>query len=113
MTSTAMSTTDPQIEGFDPSWRSFAAVQGGLVSGYLLQAAADVVAGTPRTFTTHFLGPVVRTPPAAGAWLRIRQRMTWLDDEVAVDDAVMHDERGQLTAVVRQTRRTPRDRTQP
>ena len=55
---------------------------------------------------------LVRTPPAAGAWLRIRQRMTWLDDEVAVDDAVMHDEHGRLTAVVRQTRRTVRPRPQ-
>ena len=51
---------------------------------------------------------LARMPPAAGAWLRLRQRMTWLDDEVAVDDAVMHDERGRLTAVVRQTRRTMR-----
>ena len=257
---------DPGSEGFHPSWRSFAAVQGGLVAGYMLQAAADLVAGSPRTFSTHFLGPVIpgtpvstevlpdrtagtssyrvemrqggtlvavaqglqvrarsgpdraptqtyrapgaaadlaavtgapgvgrpfappvdfvpvsqhlemrmlddqrpasggepelnawvrvrpasarwtplvqlclladalppsafvllpepvalptveltvhlaRTPPAAGAWLRIRQRMTWLDDEVAVDDAVMHDERGRLTAVVRQTRRTVRPR---
>jgi acyl-CoA thioesterase len=254
--------TDAQLQGFDPSWRSFAAVQGGLVAGHMLQAAADVVAGAPRTFTTHFLGPVTpgapvsthvlhdrtagtssyrvemrqggtlvavaqglsvrprsgpdpapaqtypgpgaaadladvqgtpgagqpfvppvdvvpvsqhlemrmlddrrpasggepelnawvrvrpasvrwtplvqlclladalppsafvllpepvglptveltvhlaRTPPAAGSWTRIRQRMTWLDDEVAVDDAVLHDERGRLTAVVRQTRRT-------
>lgn len=260
--------TDPEREGFHPSWRSFAAVQGGLVAGHMLQAAADVVAGSPRTLTTHFLGPVIpgtpvstqvlpdrtagtssyrvemrqggtrvavaqglhirarsgpdraptqtyrapgaaadlaavtgtpgegqpfappvdfvpvsqhlemrmlddrrpasggepelnawvrvrpasvrwtplvqlclladslppsafvllqepvglptveltvhlaRTPPAAGAWLRIRQRMTWLDDEVAVDDAVMHDERGRLTAVVRQTRRTVSPRRQ-
>ena len=250
----------PSVEGFDPSWRSFAAVQGGLVAGYVLQAAADVVAGAPRACTTHFLGPVLpgtpvsaevlpdrtsgtssvrvelrqggtlvalaqglhvrarsatdsvgtrtypgpgtaadlaagtpgegqpfappvefvpvsqhlemrmlddrrpasggepelnawvrvrpasarwtplvqlclladalppsafvlaqepfalptaeltvhlaRTPPAAGAWMRVRQRMTWLDDDVAVDDAVMHDGHGRLTAVVRQTRRT-------
>ncbi len=258
--------TDPGRKGFHPSWRSFAAVQGGLVAGHMLQAAADLVAGSPRTFTTHFLGPVMpgtpvsthvlpdrtagtssyrvelrqggtlvtvaqglhvraragtdetptqtypapgaaadldadtgtpgqgepfappvdfvpvsqhldmrmlderrpasggepelnawvrvrpasarwtplvqlclladalppsafvllpepvglptveltvhlaRTPPAAGAWLRLRQRMTWLDDEVAVDDAVMHDENGRLTAVVRQTRRTARPR---
>ena len=37
--------------------------------------------------------------------------MTWLDDDVAVDDAVLHDERGRLTAVVRQTRRAARRRT--
>ena len=263
---TAPADTDPQQHGFDPSWRSFAAVQGGLVAGYMLQAAADLVPGSPRTSTTHFLGPVApgtpvsahvlpdrtagtssyrvelrqggtlvavaqglnvrprsgpdpapprtypaagtaadladlpdapgvgqpfvppvdvvpvsqhlemrmlddrrpasggepelnawvrvrlasarwtplvqlflladalppsafvllpgpvglptveltvhltRSPPAAGAWLRLRQRMTWVDDEVAVDDAVMHDEQGRVTAVVRQTRRTARAR---
>ncbi|MDP9165148.1 MAG: thioesterase family protein [Actinomycetota bacterium] len=56
---------------------------------------------------------LARTPPAAGAWLRIRQRMTWLDDDVAVDDAIMHDDRGRLIAVVRQTRRTVSPRRQP
>lgn len=258
--------TDPETEGFHPSWRSFAAVQGGLVAGHMLQVAADAVAGSPRTFSTHFLGPVTlgtpvstevlpdrtagtssyrvelrqagalvavaqglhvrsragadeapvqtypapgapadlaahtgtpsegqpfappvdfvpvsqhlemrmlddrrpasggepelnawirvrppsarwsplvqlcliadalppsafvllpepvalptveltvhlaRTPPAAGAWVRLRQRMTWLDDDVAVDDAVLHDGSGRLVALVRQTRRTVRPR---
>lgn len=251
-----------EADGFDPSWRSFVAVQGGLVAGHMLQAAADVVAGTPRAFTAHFLGPVAsgtplstsvlpdrtagtssyraelrqdgnllavaqglhvrvrpgdsgptvtypaagtaadlsstgtpgegrlfvppvdfvpvsqhlemrmlddqrpgsggepemdawirlregsarwspltqlclladalppsafvlltdpvglptveltvhltRTPPATGAWVRVRQRMTWLNDELAVDDAVMHDDSGRLVAVVRQTRRVLR-----
>lgn len=257
---------DPGSEGFDPSWRSFAAVQGGLVAGHMLQTAADAVPGSPRTFSTHFLGPVTpgtpvrtevlpdrtagtssyrvelrqggtlvavaqglhvrprtgvdgtptrtwpapgaaadlgadtgtpgqgepfappvdfvpvsqhldmrmlderrpasggepelnawvrvrpasalwtplvqlclladalppsafvllpepvglptveltlhlaRTPPPSGTWLRIRQRMAWLDDDVAVDDASLHDEHGRLTAVVRQTRRTLRPR---
>ena len=48
---------DPVSQGFHPSWRSFAAVQGGLVAGHMLQAAADVVPGFPRTFSTYFLGP--------------------------------------------------------
>ena len=57
--------TDPGRKGFHPSWRSFAAVQGGLVAGHMLQAAADVVGGSPRTFSTHFLGPVTPGTPVS------------------------------------------------
>ncbi|KQS65835.1 thioesterase family protein [Modestobacter sp. Leaf380] len=52
---------------WDPTWRSFTAVQGGLVVGTVLQAARDLVArqGPPgrevlvRTAATHLLAPVV------------------------------------------------------
>ena len=63
MTAEPVRDDDPERQGFDPSWRSFAAVQGGLVAGHALQAAADRVAGTPRALTTHFLGPLVPGAP--------------------------------------------------
>lgn len=44
---------------FDPTWRSFTSTQGGLVIGYLMDAAADLTGGTPRVVTAHLLGGVV------------------------------------------------------
>ena len=40
---------------FDPSWRSFSHVQGGLVVGSLLAAAADLTGAAPRAVTAHLL----------------------------------------------------------
>ena len=42
----------------DPSWRSFTHVQGGLVVGHLLAAAADLAGATPRVVTAHLLAGV-------------------------------------------------------
>jgi acyl-CoA thioesterase len=42
----------------DPSWRSFTSVQGGLVVGHLLAAAADLSGATPRAVTAHLLAGV-------------------------------------------------------
>jgi hypothetical protein len=44
---------------FDASWRSFTAVQGGLVIGELLAEAVAVAGGTPRTLHAHLLAGVV------------------------------------------------------
>lgn len=50
---------------FDPSWRSFSAIQGGLVVGSLLRASRGEVmdrsgrSAVVRSATTHFLDPVV------------------------------------------------------
>ncbi len=43
---------------FDPSWRSFASTQGGLLAGHLLAAAADATGARPRAVTAHYLGGV-------------------------------------------------------
>ncbi|NEM07522.1 acyl-CoA thioesterase domain-containing protein [Geodermatophilus normandii] len=42
----------------DPSWRSFTHVQGGLVVGHLLAAAADLAGAVPRSVTAHLLAGV-------------------------------------------------------
>lgn len=42
----------------DPSWRSFTHVQGGLVVGHLLAAAADLTGAAPRAVTAHLLAGV-------------------------------------------------------
>ena len=60
----------------------------------------------PRALPTvelsaHLTGPV----PPAGSWLRIDQRTTWCDDDVAVDDARLWDAEGRPVAWSRQTRR--------
>ncbi|MGY1813812.1 thioesterase family protein [Blastococcus sp. SYSU D00820] len=51
--------------------------------------------------TAHLAGE----PPAAGEWVRIDQRTTWRDADLAVDDAELRDVAGRLVARVRQTRR--------
>ncbi|WP_369257141.1 thioesterase family protein [Geodermatophilus amargosae] len=43
---------------FDPSWRSFTHVQGGLVVGHLVAAAADLAGAAPRAVTAHLLAGV-------------------------------------------------------
>jgi hypothetical protein len=42
----------------DPSWRSFRHVQGGLVLGHLLAAAAELTGAAPRAVTAHLLAGV-------------------------------------------------------
>jgi acyl-CoA thioesterase len=51
--------------------------------------------------TAHLSG----APPAADEWVRIDQRTTWHDADVAVDDAELRGEDGRLVARARQTRR--------
>jgi hypothetical protein len=48
----------PRVLSFDPSWRSFSSVQGGLLVGHLLDAGAGLAGGAPRAVTAHLLGPV-------------------------------------------------------
>ncbi|MGX5655916.1 thioesterase family protein [Geodermatophilus nigrescens] len=48
----------------DPSWRSFTHVQGGLVTGHLLAAAADATGAAPRTVSAHLLAGVEPGVPA-------------------------------------------------
>ena len=48
---------------FDPSWRSFSAIQGGLVVGHLLEAAAAHAGAPPRAVTAHLLGGVAPDEP--------------------------------------------------
>ena len=43
----------------DPTWRSFSGIQGGMVVGRLLAAAAASSAGRPRAVTAHLLRAVV------------------------------------------------------
>lgn len=62
--------------------------------------AAPVLLPTVE-FTLHLAGPL----PATGEWVRLNQRTAWASAEVVVDDAVVHDEQGELVASVRQTRR--------
>lgn len=47
-----------RVLSFDPSWRSFSSVQGGLLVGHLLDAAAGLAGAPPRTVSAHLLGPV-------------------------------------------------------
>jgi Thioesterase-like superfamily len=42
----------------DPSWRSFTGIQGGMVVGQLLAAAAAEAGAPPRAVTAHLLRPV-------------------------------------------------------
>ena len=51
--------------------------------------------------TAHLLGE----PPAEGEWVRIDQRTTWHDADLAIDDAGLWDVEGLPVATVRQTRR--------
>lgn len=62
--------------------------------------AAPVLLPTVE-FTLHLAGPL----PATGEWVRLNQRTAWASAEAVVDDAVVHDEQGELVARVRQTRR--------
>jgi acyl-CoA thioesterase len=48
----------------DPSWRSFTHVQGGLVVGHLLAAAAEAAGAAPRTVSAHLLAGVEPGVPA-------------------------------------------------
>ncbi|MBB3675171.1 acyl-CoA thioesterase domain-containing protein [Modestobacter versicolor] len=43
---------------FEPSWRSFSSIQGGLLVGHLLDAAAGLTGAAPRSVSAHLLGPV-------------------------------------------------------
>ena len=47
-----------RVLSFDPSWRSFSHVQGGLVVGSLLAAAADLAGAAPRAVTAHLVAGV-------------------------------------------------------
>ncbi|MGY1619458.1 thioesterase family protein [Geodermatophilus sp. SYSU D00691] len=51
--------------------------------------------------TAHLTGAL----PDADEWVRVDQRTTWHDADVAVDDAELRDVAGRLVARVRQTRR--------
>ena len=48
----------------DPGWRSFTHVQGGLVVGHLLAAAAEATGAAPRTVSAHLLTGVEPAVPA-------------------------------------------------
>ena len=43
---------------FEPSWRSFSSVQGGLLVGHLLDTAAELAGAPPRVVRAQLLGPV-------------------------------------------------------
>ncbi|RBY80785.1 thioesterase family protein [Blastococcus sp. TF02A-26] len=47
-----------RILAFEPSWRSFSSIQGGLLVGHLLDAATGLAGAPPRTVAAHLLGPV-------------------------------------------------------
>jgi acyl-CoA thioesterase len=57
-TRTAAPVGEPRRLVFDPTWRSFTSIQGGLVVGHLLAAAADLAGAAPRAVTAHLLGGV-------------------------------------------------------
>ncbi|MGY1729275.1 thioesterase family protein [Geodermatophilus sp. SYSU D01062] len=69
---------------FDPSWRSFTHVQGGLVAGHLMAAAAARTGAAPRAVTAHLLAgvePGVETavdavPDRAGTTGSVRATMS-------------------------------------
>ncbi|MEU2348180.1 thioesterase family protein [Modestobacter sp. NPDC049651] len=50
---------------FGPSWRTFAGVQGGLLAGHLLAAAAELTGAPPRAVTAHLLRGVLPDRPVA------------------------------------------------
>ena len=54
----------PQLS-FDPSWRTFAGVQGGLLVGHLLAAATALTGAPPRAVTAHLLRGVVPGSPVS------------------------------------------------
>ncbi len=66
-------------------------------------STAPVVMPTVE-LTLHLQGH----PPAPGGWLRIEQWTDLVDDYGCVDEAVVHDRSGRVTARARQTRRLPR-----
>lgn len=55
--------------------------------------------------TVELTAHLAAAPPPADAWVRIDQRTTWHDADVAVDDAELRTVEGRLVARVRQTRR--------
>ena len=89
----------PARPGGTNSWSSCASARRRPAALGLHPAAGASRAPTVELFCTWR----ARRQPD---WLRIRQRMTWQDPEVAADDAVRHDHRGRLVAEVRQTRCT-------
>lgn len=67
----------------------------------LFAIATEPLPMVTAELTVHLFGP----PPGTGAWVRVEQWTEWSNDHVCVDDAVLHDERGELVARSRQTRR--------
>jgi acyl-Coa thioesterase superfamily protein/acyl-CoA thioesterase superfamily protein len=55
---TAVATGTRWLLNLDPSWRSFTGIQGGMVVGQLLAAAAAEAGAAPRAVTAHLLRPV-------------------------------------------------------
>lgn len=55
--------------------------------------------------TVELTAHLVAEPPAADEWVRIDQRTTWQDADLAVDDAELRGTDGRLVAQARQTRR--------
>ncbi|MGY1672077.1 hypothetical protein [Geodermatophilus sp. SYSU D00710] len=114
----ALGTTRPLAGGDEPRLTAWARIDGDLEPlvqlGVLIDALPPslfAVRTTPLAvptveLTAHLAGP----PPAPGAWVLVDQVTTWVDDDVAVDDAELRAEDGSLVARARQTRRllTPR-----
>ncbi|SNS75596.1 Acyl-CoA thioesterase [Geodermatophilus saharensis] len=109
----ALGATRPLGGGDEPRLTAWVRVDGDLEPlvrlGVLLDALPPslfAVRTTPLAvptveLTAHLAGP----PPAAGAWVLVDQVTTWVDDDVAVDDAELRAEDGSLVARARQTRR--------
>ncbi len=111
----ALDGTRPHGTGTEPRLHAWVRVTAELPPLVALGVLADAL--PPSVFavrapialatvelTAHLWGP----PPPAGAWVRIDQRTAWMSQDVAVDDATLLDETGQLVCQVRQTRRVPR-----
>ena len=61
---------------FDPTWRTFAGVQGGLLVGHLLSAAVALTGAPPRAVTAHLLRGVVPGSPVTVAAVPDRRGTT-------------------------------------
>lgn len=89
---TSLTTTGTvRTPAFAADWRSFTHIQGGLLVGHLLAAAADATGADPRSVTAHLLGGVepgrptriTTSPDRTGATGSVRAEL-WQDDDLRV-----------------------------
>ncbi|TYP86577.1 thioesterase family protein [Blastococcus xanthinilyticus] len=112
----ALGAARPLAGGAEPRLHAWVRIRGAELAplvqlGVLLDALPPslfAVRTLPATMptvelTAHLAGPV----PETGAWVRVDQRTTWADADIAVDEVELRAADGSLVARGRQTRRLP------
>ena len=109
----ALGPTRPLAGGDAPRLTAWVRVLGAPTPLTALGVLADALPPSlfavwtaPRPLATVELTAHLAAPaPEPGAWVRVDQWTSWVDDDYCVDDAELHAVDGSLLATVRQTRR--------